>query len=1572
MTKFISVAVALSATAASFAQNTAAIKVQINAGILYLDAQRVNGSPYVPTPHVWTNLDSDRSVKPSNWNIVNPRSSGRVNATTLTQWGNIQSFWSIATGLPALGDRISKQNAAYWQVPLGRTSADELGDYNILLLPVGNKLSVTPSEREKLRRFVDQGGILWIAYETTATSGVIETVNPAPVPFMVSANFTSAVYGDYSSPLLTSPNSIASSDLLRMASNAMAFRAMTPGDLGGNSVINEWPGFDGNRIQAIAGTDAARQIVGLTKLGEGFVVITSCNTAESINRSTQSLTSANANRGFWSGTPAYDSYFNTAAKLVVNMISLSSSYEGLAGGPRKSSSSSLDVSSPPIERFRAPGIPTDNMVLIKGRMVRIAGGMLQVFDANPSSDIDNDGNPNDGVQADPVGGADLIWETNVGGGTSGVTVAEVTGAISDPDRILFVDAGGSLRAFSLYPDLTNNPVDLGTAAVPTAHQVGGQPFTPTVQDGIAFMSDTTTKPQANGRVWMVDLATMTPPNTVGGKGYWAVEGAYRLVSPSGSPTVGYIPIADNSGGVDRVVYVPTKSVSSQRRPAGLTSLWLGARGEKPTLSQGGAQLVMRTRASDQGLPIYAGGGSLGVKITLIDMQTGLPYTDAQANDVFNTLSINSTSQGEVICQRGSNNNYPGPGGGNIVFDTIGNALIPNTTVRIDYTIDWGAPVSGGASSGQPENYVRGDVQFPDGISLNKEVKGNIAMGPNGNLFVVVGGVGTVAPAANGGSFWCMKEQGRGDFRVLYRWELHDSYGPAPSKSLSIPLVGANENFVYDSSIVDYDDVLKFIPFLDVKMKEMRFESGPVVRGNTAYVLATSQKFLPFPGAAPPYITTVLAFNADPKAAKFTLTGLNNNSLQLVQPDLSRTESTMTTAQMGSLQPGQYTLDRDEVTGVSKIVVDNFSASTRGVMNNVLAANLPIYARTNGGADIKIEPEASVQDGVYVPGNAGGSWNPLRWYQVHNGLYCSTSGVATGNTLYFGGGSYLPGFLTTGFTFPPARRGLMYSMDTSVSPSDLKTPPGPTNGHVNGAPLQTWNKYLTTVNVVGAFPNVDISASPYLKWPQFTGIVNIDEFRVRLLQACLDITDTTVSRIAAGENTVAVAGDSRSYGFRRGDFLIADQGRVLRVDSAGNPLLARENTLAGGAEVETSNQSSTVPLSRPWRVYPAGGTASWIVDAGADRIMQVDNAGRETRVIKSFNVDPKFSPPGLPDHVNKNLRIPRDFATWTDIVPLANNKFTNAKNFEFWRHYLIADQGNFRILELVDRYDYDPTTKRVGAIVTYNDVFTGTTEAAYAMAYGHSSPELSGKQYAYNSIARYRRASDGRILYAFGFGNIEPNKFGLGIGAATGDTGDVRSGNGGIVIYDPTGQTQSVVTQYTLNYTANLWDPTTNAFAPKTVNKTLKITGLNSLTVSTINGVSRFMISDANGLVELDESGNAIWAMPNNVYRAIRRNNAGVLTQDNPLAFQAAFAKRLENGDVLVVNAYQGKYFNDPGNRTFNGEVILVEGGFALAPGDRGFSWSADNLGFDRLSVRFSLPPLAGIRGLTVPVFADQR
>lgn len=1531
---------------------------RINAGVLLIESQRTSGVTYSPAPHAWGQLDRNTSVKPGGWTFVNPLGRTELTNSDANRWV------AIAGSAPAAGTQLRKNAAPYWEVPLESTNDASLAQFDVLLLSVNGFLSLNSIEREKLRKFVDQGGTLWVDIVPEA-SVLIDFANPLPLGFDLNTD-GSAVSTNPDHPLLSQPNRITVDDVRLVEFGGQAYVTSPLAGFGALQPVLNPIASTSRWYEPVAGT-ASGLTISVGKVGQGQIVLTSRGASAVLNRGVNPSTPGTifANRGFFSLAPVPDTAYLASAKLALNIVSLATNFTSSASGSRRTGSTPANLSAPLLRKFTETytGSFTASATpgFSKGIMVVVGGGRVRAFDAQTGRDLNGDGFADDGV-SDPLDAqGDLLWESAaLGGALSAPTIVEASNTtLGAPDQVWVNSANGTVYVFDLFANGTNVaplttviPATAGTAATTG-------PAAPTVQDGIVLITDVQ---GSAGRVWAIDLNTAQQITTTNP---WAITGSPRLASPSATSSMAYIPIQDGSGGVDRVIYTPTApSGAPTPRGAGLASLWLGSRGESPIDRRllSATQMSLTTRASLQGLPVVVNPAAplahLGVKVTML-----LPSGDPMPlNDLTQYLdgTISQGANGEI--RLGLTGSNP------LALDLDGSDANPNNDVgwRLDYTIDWGR--AGGFGGVPADSFVRGNVEFSDTASNSRRLVGAPAVGPEGNVFVVTTDDGFTP----GATLFNLRESGRGDFVLVYRWDLYSGF--------QMTVNGATQNVA--ATVDDNDELVSRLGFLDRPLLRWSVTTPPSVRGDQVFLAARAIKALPFGPGANSETTVMFALRANPGPLEFTVNTAipDNASVTLRQPDISRSTNKTAPEVISTIPAGAVTVQRQS-NGTARILLDSAMVVRRGRIADSLSSSLPVLVNINGQSDAYYEPEAAVDAGAYFAGQASGRFSPLLWYAVLNGLDPQAGPVVAGDTAYVGGSSVLPGLLTAGFSFPLARNGLMFGFDINVATNDPFL--------VNRGD-KPWMSQLSTID-----PNNGTWTQPTaVRWPQTRGVRDFDDLRIRLLQAT--IVDANVNGLAVGSGTLAVQTPDRIHAFSRADVWVADEGRVARFDGAGNPLWAADSTRNSGADIASTSASREMRLSEPTRAYNLGDGTVGLVDSGNNRIVRVDTSGREIRTITGFRVDPNWVPNGFTETVGRTLRSPRDVLIFETDVQAIDNPFSNAQPLERWVHYLIADTGNSRAVELVDRYQLDAATGRVGDVVGYNS--RDGAERALGVLFWHSPEELSAKRYAYNSISRVttETGTGRRVVVAFGFGNVEPGRATFGLDT-TGQQVDRNSGFGGVVIYD--GQQTVVINEFVRpaiqagSFLAET-SPGVYTFALPAANqaaRTQNFVGLTSATLRYVDDGSgpnlAVMVTDATGVYELvrpdpvaSPNGWAVrWMLPREAYVGMRRprDNADRPTavspinvndlDENPRGFRPTYARRLDSGDVLIVNGFFGTRFN---NRQFNGEVVIVDGGFGGSGNRPGYSLNRWNLGFNALSVTFELPPVQGIRGIVNPTFAE--
>lgn len=1552
---------------------------EIRAGILLVDSQRVSGNLWNPTPHVFYSLDQDVAVKPASWRFTNPLGQTSMTAGMLNRWG-------ADVTAPGLGTILTKRAASYWEVILTDASDASLSQFDVLLLPAAGAISLRADEREKLRRFLDQGGTLWVDVISTAA---FDAVNTLPIPFE-SVNGSTATEANLDHPLLSRPNKVSLEDLiyLRGGGNVVTRPVLTLSNTLEALLATVRP--DGDKLEGVGGNSDGF-IVSYGSLGAGRMVVTSFGLSRTVSRANTGSGGFSANTQFTSGTPVQDGLFLAGAKLVFNMLASSSS--GVPGSSsRKSNAVKGDVTAPLLKEFSVTGgtfNPGVEASLHRGYAYTVEGTTLYAFDAKPGRDIDGDGNPDDGIVDAPGSSQDLVWSFDLGVPLSNPVAFDLPENASPAvpvAQVWVVASNGRIAGFNALTGVQFADIDPPTGGVNNA--VG--PFSPTLQEGMLFVVEG--RPSGFGRIRVVDPSTGILLN-VGGNSF-QLEGTGRIEVPTASPTVGYIPIADNSGGLDRVVYLATKS-QTVSAPATLTSLWLGAKGETPSqVSRAGSTITLRTRASLQGLPLIVTGGfsKLGLRITAIRPDTGRPMTQA---DLLTQLTGDVTAGGapgeiNVTLAAGANGAWDWDG-----QNTPGDAS-DDVGWRVDYTIDWSRSVSGSPNA---DSFVRGSLPITDNSSNTRQIVGSPALTNRGHVILATTVVNNnrVAPSvADGGStIWNLREEGRGEFILANRFDLLDSMNftlNANSSAPSTSIVPLRE------TIVDEDELLTQLPgFLNTPILDLRVTSAPSIVGDSVFVMATGFKSLGF-GAAP--TTVLLSLEAHPPTPQFIVEGLTESDGEgyvILQPDPVRSNTKNAPEQFSVLPRSLFRIEPIPGTTTRHLVSFNSLTANRTNLRDSISTSLPILLRrASNSTDTAIEPEATAprsgSNWTLQPGNAAGTWSPMNWYLVGNGMYGSAGPVAAGRTLYFGGGSYLPSILVGGIG-GLQENGIVWAIDAEISANDP---------FLKSNSIRGWFNQLSTIIRNSGAP-WDVRPATAIQWPQFAGIRSLDDLRVRILQTT--VAERRMVGLTAGEDAVAAFANGSTGSsfnlFARTQFLVVDSQRVAKFDSSGNPLWVLNNSSSSGPSVPISPAAATTNLAEPVRAYPEGSDTTWIVDAGSNRVLQVDRAGRDLRTLRGFAVHPRLSPNGFSTGDSQRFAGARDVLVYSrsytaaQVASIFPGEILGAPaTDEVWRHILVADTGNRRAVEVIDRFRI--VNGRVADVVSYraND---GSFVQAYGVLLWHSPEELSGGQYAYNSIARITDpANPASRVTAFGFGLTQPGAGSIGLDSPNAQPSG-PTGTGGVVIYN--GADTLLLTEFEkpiipanafLQNDAGTWR--FMSAAQPAANQ--KVIGLNSVTLrrEIIGGNARLlvMIADSTGvyeLIQLDPNGASVadrsrwgvrWMMPVEAYTFMRRNTlvspaAGYAPADltnNALGFRPMHAVRLDSGEVLVVNGYVGRTFG-PSSQEFKGEVVLIEGRFgdSIIPG---FNLAAPNLGFNSLSVRYELPPIVGVRELIRPFFAARQ
>jgi hypothetical protein len=623
-----------------------------------------------------------------------------------------------------------------------------------------------------------------------------------------------------------------------------------------------------------------------------------------------------------------------------------------------------------------------------------------------------------------------------------------------------------------------------------------------------------------------------------------------------------------------------------------------------------------------------------------------------------------------------------------------------------------------------------------------------------------------------------------------------------------------------------------------------------------------------------------------------------------------------------------------------------------------------------------------------PDSIAGNWNNLRWYAVLLGQQLKANPVVVGDTMY------LPCEITV-----PTDSGLQ------------------TFGGILGIatdPYRLQPDLAQRKDQAGTIPRVDpnnpLKYQSIIRWPFIDDLITDLErdpdpgaFLRELFRRFAEgfRLGTGLSPIAVGEGLMVISSSQGLHAYSRQSTIIADESRLLEVDTAGRVVWSTENTQLDFYTGSIVSSKARYPITPNARVYRYGENELLIVEPERNRVAIIDRAGAEVRTITQFIPDrvPLRDTNGnitriidLRDEVwaaannlpgsnyiagaPTNLRNPTDVTVWTEFVPASRNPYRNRQQLEYWVHYTITDAGNARVVDIVDRYQADPQTYMVGAPVQHPDL-----GPMLGVLYWMTPSQRLERNYRYVSAQRfeYWDGSQTRIGFATLVQNTAASAF-----EATGMFAplDPRTPEAGMITLQliVNGRDQTIYIRR-MRLPDERIVPILAPVAIDTAKKSASGQGDAGLylLVTTSTGVYELQVP-LTGTV--GDTLPVTWMLTNEAYtNAVRRRIGGNDLADDgngnllrPILFKPRQARYLPNGNVLIVNGYNGTTLVRSGSsvveREFPGEVFELN---ANAYNPQGYP-QRDDLGFSNASIVWSTldrPELSGSSQLRKPSSADR-
>ncbi|MBC7806634.1 MAG: hypothetical protein H7145_10830, partial [Akkermansiaceae bacterium] len=1287
-------------------------------------------------------------IKPSGWELDNPLAPATVTS-------DIYSRWSEPGGRDpshpyAVGQKVTKDMAAYWEVYLTKATESELLQYDVLFVTNHRLTSMTPQDREKLRKVVDAGGVVWLDdcggmrigpsgrffLEELQFRGTTTGLNNSPGPALYQPTH----------PLLNSPYTMSYNDILTLGDKGYGnhFHAtIAPNAVTTDDIVLTAPNKEtlttiiGNRQATDGVTNLAMPYISAGVYGSGSVIVTSADIGCGVNDY-----SGGFNAGSGGNSGAYAGKNLLAAnsedlKFVYNAISWGGSNNTVRRNNRRTASSTSAVTAPLNQTFDFANTPTNRVVsksapLISQGIMYVSGmdaagnATLRAYDTVPNRDFDNDGNYDDG-RPDLVLGTpyDEIWRWN-GPAAAGVQPsAPVLATITDAsgiagDVILITLGDGTLKQFIARPlDPATRRVlpaaaGEGTNAAETA--AGYVSATNGVAPSPVFFNNKIYVVEANGLVRCVNAADFTTA--------WRSTDAAVQYQPTGTPTLGLNRLVvnkvrdlnqpsrentiagnTNESTNDVMLYVPVLHPADSS--AKVLAYWLGSRNEgtkdATVVAPGNTTGTLRLRPASTNVDQYyiskGGGGFITPSLSLY---ADVTFNRGTLTEITYTREENFAAGRAVwpvvdpfFVTRG----YPGTW--NVTFqNSILNPGFFSGQLDITYNGDSTLQYSNlnrvlavanydlvyvpvGGAGGTPPPYLTSTPGHRNAAPLTiQRATGldTVAFAPN-DLLLYGANQANEGGTLRFGALFGMQERefSLSASRLRWRYLLHQGYqgqvggvtvNELPALRNRMIFTGTNPLDLQSARLIEGDvDNDGVVDFYESLLNANIVGSPITTNDGITYVVARAESVANGTLAAPAPVTVLMAFQTVPQITLDLGVPIDSGSAVTVSQwdPLNGTAGGVVST---SGDPNDRTrVDVDYKTG--RLTIADFGALNNGT--NLFSASssfvVTYNSATGGNASTPqtkvISPYGPVQnvsvatnpnstgdvlDNVTGASSSGG-FTPLLWYYVLPGAP-QASPTKIGDQI----------FLTI------ENRIIAVDADPASNDPTLRLRSGE-------------QAYGVVDNIeFGLAPNTrtrDISPN-HVRWNNFVG------------------PGLDASSPGGGEGSVAINTTVGTFSYSEGLTVIADATRILEVNADGGAVLAITGTTevktAGGAapiyladgsldpSITTQGRTTLTarPFSLPQSVRRLSSSEYLVADSGNNRVVRIDRGGNLRWSVERLNDPYGLLAPGDPQTLN----------TPTDVLTRQLSSFTGGNRVGFETHYLIADSGNGRIIDVVDYFDLD--------------------------------------------------------------------------------------------------------------------------------------------------------------------------------------------------------------------------------------------------------------------------------------------
>ncbi len=1443
----------------------------INACVLVSSASEANNNgvvyPVDPAPYLFYAVSNFKNYTPAGWDIQNPLAPPVINAAIYQSWKeriNGTNDPAFDAGTPQyaqfqIGQPVDKSMGAYWEENLDTMTQADLDRYNIIYMPLSGQryvgttpvgLIFTEAEKEKLREYVDQGGTLILesvySYNPQNYGSDINFFIP-----MINQDLT-GFGANFDDPnpnanILNWPLKVSYQDILGVFD---FYFAPTSAGFASPGITGLTPAFFKPIVTAPPAVILSQGNYGAGQIIYSFALLQYVS-GELAPSSNYMAVQGARNTGAVSGSE-FSSQQSGYLKIAVNVV-------GAAGGvAHESDATPQRMPSAIASSWSAVPSNANNIgggsSIIDGLGFTVDGNnLLHCYDLTPGTSLGGFGSVNgvdNGLQDYSVGTPyDEIWNLTLPGSgrygaprtisngqgiycavtsstgntvvTKGITYA-ANGAANASSSVVFSVAG------SAGPDSAIDPTTGGALPTLGTGYAGGFLFAP-VYTGNGWQIEAVdfANSVANGAVvpaFGTGESSVVPPTSVSSTG---------LGPLCGPVTAGFV-TDSATGAQDLVAYAPLQGVSAGA-PGGFAGAWFETRGE-PLEANGtdpnNSYLIYQPKGDRALIPWFdtANGNASLLPVIYVSV------VDAAGNLV--RMNVYQANNANVNLLWGQHkpidfpSNEPITPGQNFMEIEINPAAMPTLptgesyVVSADYALDWpGDPING--TSLVPSDLARitsrgFSLYNPSASPGANYLAGGLAMDPTGSLLFTVHPTGVLDNSGGNAS--------RLPDRV---YSVTDQFSGTTQGGITA--AGTTVNWMWSpttAEVFDGNQIKSRLTYTASNgtvypISGFQVIGKPAVFNGTVYAVGTG--YIEGAGQSNSTVpaTIVLALSStinpvvtlNPAIELSTAAGAAQAPISVQQPDLER--SSQGSPAYNTLTPNRdYVLNKQvDNTGATYATAIVFRSLQPVGNRDTFNAAMPLFI-SNGTTGQRTE----------ITGTSGyGPLDNLQWAVAY------PEAPVVGDIASIQGEENLAHFAPPSSGITASTSGLFYGTEA------------------------------------GTIVQVNLTSASGVKAPGAADVATAQVSGTLTNAAGAPVSQSIIYAPAAAQGNLLVSTPEGAADLNSRSTVIMDNDRLLSVDAGGNVEWMIDSS---SLNVQVRNPFDSTPSAQT-NVPFSGASAVHLISAGQyiaadtnnNRIVWFDSAGNVLQNISEVRNDLMVLPQGQ----SLALSGPTDVQFYSETSSNTTVSYTNPVTGVTYSytgpltlyHYVIADSGNYRAMEVVDGLNpisgafvqLKPTSGSYTPIVLYHQVVFSTASLA-----------TQGQHWRYRTIQQFFDPLSGVESLVAAISNVTPASYqGL---AGLGTTGaDVQGSDGGAVLFlARTGAQQAKIIQIATSINV---PNGAGGFIQQPIQKPtffkqffLQVNGAPQI---------RYLLCDANGCYELqaDPSGKALdvdWMLSSSNYQ----------------------------------------------------------------------------------------------------------